>query len=200
MKFKKYLIESNNHQNFFDILKENFPVMEKTFPFIEGVINKSNCQKIEFVDFNIPALGLALHDGVYLSNLLLTSKSIRSSDFSKLVFVLFHELAHEYQYKKYGAEKMYQIFTKRITVEEGAKHLKYCEDVADEFATRKMREFMNKFKQYDFIMTPKGYFDAPITFFIQHLRKMINMVEEKGYTDIIGVGEIFYNTTITSKL
>ena len=79
---------------------------------------------------------MALHDKLVLSPRILT-KSLE--DF---IFVLFHEVAHEYQFKKYGAEKMLELYLGDMSDEDGAKFMKKTEDVADEFGERKVREYV----------------------------------------------------------
>jgi hypothetical protein len=72
----------------------------------------------------------------------LLNQNIFFQSLPNFLFILFHEIAHQYQYKKYGDEKMYEFYLGEIGVREAAILMKKFETVADEFATRKVREFV----------------------------------------------------------
>ena len=61
----------------------------------------------------------------------------------KALYIIFHEIAHQYQFKKYGADKMYECYTGDLSDEEAADLIKRVEEVADEFALKKVRQLIN---------------------------------------------------------
>ena len=91
--------ETTNLVDFVETLKSTYEMSDELTDFVVDFIEKSNCQKIEFANFKYYALGVALHNGVLINNVVLN----RSLEFA--LFVIFHEVAHQYQYKKYGEEK-----------------------------------------------------------------------------------------------
>ena len=119
--------ETTNLVDFVETLKSTYEMSDELADFVVDFIEKSNCQKIEFADFKYYALGVALHNGVLINNVVLN----RSLEFA--LFVIFHEVAHQYQYKKYGEEKMYELYKDEISIEEGAKFMKEIELTADNF-------------------------------------------------------------------
>jgi hypothetical protein len=113
---------------------DKFPEVEDYKDRLIDFINKSNCQKIEFATMQ-HAGGLSLHNSVLLNKILL------NRDLNSLIFIIFHEIAHQYQFKKYGAEKMYELYTGKIHLEDAVDFLYNTEITADEFAFRKVKEF-----------------------------------------------------------
>jgi hypothetical protein len=122
--------------DFMDTIISKYPEIDEHKEHIINFINKSGCKKIEFGNMNYGA-GLSLHDSVLLNKTLLTQQSM-----DMMLFVVFHEIAHQYQFKKYGAEKMYELYTGKLSIEDGITFLYETEITADEFALRKCREFI----------------------------------------------------------
>lgn len=181
----------NNNQDFLEQLTKVFPETKIIYPFLEDILIKCNCQKIVFADFKIPALGMALHDGIYLNN------TLKSSDYSRFIFVLLHELAHQYQYKKYGVSKMYKIYTKDMSPEESANFLMYCENIADEFATRKMRELIKKYgNEINIYMSSKGYSNIHKSYFVNQINKMVKIIEDNNCKELTDISNVYYNMAI----
>jgi hypothetical protein len=161
-----------------------------TFEFIENFIKKSGCEKIEFDYFKIKeASGLSLHDGILLNKFILGLK------YPMFLYVLFHEIAHQYQFKKYGIEKMYKIYTNEISINEAIEFMKYLENIADDFALRKLREMvkLNYLSKYDIQDIKPVHKEVELSHFDKLNNMMREKVKEKNITDPIKVGEIFYN-------
>ena len=122
--------ETSGLGDFVGTLKSNFNISDELVDFVSDFIQKSDCNKIEFTKFKYPALGAALHNGVLINNMVL------NSSLELTLFAIFHEIAHQYQYKKYGIEKMYEFYNNEISVVDTAKFMKTIETTADNFASR----------------------------------------------------------------
>ena len=105
---------------------------------IKTSIENSGCKNINFARFKYPAGGAATNKKVYIN--------IKNLDdtMEDLIYIIFHEIAHQYQLKKYGDDNLYQIYTGDISLEDGVKYIRKLETVADEFGLRKLREFIKK--------------------------------------------------------
>lgn len=157
---------------------------------LEEAIEKSGCKKIEFARFKFPAWGAALHSGVLINN------QVLYQPLPLLLFVIFHEIAHQYQYKKYGAEKMYEYFKDEISDEDAAKFLYGVEIVADEFGSRKLREFQNKgYIESGFVppMVYKNMSPLNITKMVQTFKKQIKDNLGDREMNAENLGQILYN-------
>ena len=106
--------ETAGIDDFIQKIIATYPETENFIDKIKSFIEDSNCKKIEVARFKYPALGLALHNGV------LFNKTIFNQTLSNFLFIIFHEIAHQYQYKKYGDDKMYEFYLGDIDVKEAA--------------------------------------------------------------------------------
>ena len=180
--------ETSGVDDFIGQMVEKYPEVEGYSNQIKSFIENSGCHKIEVASFKYPAMGLALHNGV------LFNKIIFYQTLPKFLFVLFHEIAHQYQYKKYGAEKMYEFYLGDLDVNDTAESMKKIEIIADEFALRKVREFA-KIGLIDVKDSnlPAVYKTIPINHFVRLITQSRDEIKRKGITDFDGVSETFYN-------
>jgi hypothetical protein len=180
--------ETSGVDDFIGQMVEKYPEVEGYYDQIKSFIENSGCHKIEVASFKYPAMGLALHNGV------LFNKMIFYQTLPKFLFVLFHEIAHQYQYKKYGAEKMYEFYLGDLDVNDAAESMKKIEIIADEFALRKVREFA-KIGLIDVKDSnlPAVYKTIPINHFVRLITQSRDEIKRKGITDFDGVSETFYN-------
>ena len=166
---------------FIESMIDIYPKLESYRDRIEDFINKSDCKKIRFEHFRAAA-GFSLFDGVVINSGVLGYFST-----NKFLYALFHEIAHQYQYKKYGEEKMYDFYLGEIPIENLAKFMQSCELTADRFAIGKLR-------QLGFKWTEKGvYDDVPLSHFIKFIEEIRGKVKEKGITDYRKISEFLYN-------
>jgi len=121
--------------NFLQIIVEKYPSLEPFLDKIKKDIENSGCPNIELTNLNGP-LGLALH------NRLMLDKKILNNNLSFLIFILFHEIGHMYQFKKYGAEKMLEVYLGEMSLKDALNFIHKTEIVADEFGERKVREYV----------------------------------------------------------
>lgn len=184
------LMEQVGIDDFMSKVSEVYPDSVYAMETILEFIKKSNCQRIEFRDFKYPAAGVSLHDRVLINN------SVLNSDFSFFLFVLFHEIAHQYQFKKYGIELMYKIYTGEIGIDEAAKFVKNVEDVADEFGVRKVRQIESLYGDKIKVSSSglyKPYKNMPLSSLKYMITNIIKVLKENNYKDITDISEIMYN-------
>jgi hypothetical protein len=184
--FKLITEQVNKLDTFISKLINIYPEVENFKNDLEKFIIDSNCKKIEFTNFKIPAQGAALHNGVIINN------SVLSQPLSHILFVIFHEIAHQYQYKKYGEELMYKVYTDEISVEDAAKFMKNIEETADEFATRKCREYIklgyiksSSFKSF--------YKSINLNYFISFINGVKSELKAKNLKSPDEISLYFYN-------
>ena len=181
------LNEGTSVDEFMELILKNYPQTKDYIDKIKEFIDKSNCKRIETFRMT-QGMGLSLHDRVVISDVAFLQP------LPKFLFILFHEIAHQYQYRKYGDEKMYECYTGEISVEEAAEFMKKVEIVADEFATRKVREFVKlgfvDKKDSNF----KGFYkDVPIGHFVTLISSVKKMVKSQNVSKPEDVSELFYN-------
>lgn len=186
----KILIEQIELGDFMEKVSQRFPDSVYAMDTITHFIRKSGCQKIEIINFKYPALGAALHDRVILNSRLL------NNNFTFFLYALFHEIAHQFQYKKYGIEKMYGAYVGEIPVKDAAKFMKYVENVADEFAIRKLRE-IDKLHGHQVNLNvksiSKNYENTPLSHFESLINSFIKIIKDSNITNKEEISEILYN-------
>lgn len=180
--------ETQGIEQFLIQVMETYPETEGFIDNIESFIKNSNCKKIEVAMFKYPALGLAVHNGV------LFNEVIFKQQLPDFLFIIFHEIAHQYQYKKYGDEKMYEFYLDETDVKEAAIAMKKIEIIADEFANRKVREFV----KLGFINAPNRktlsmYKDIPLNHFERLISQTKDTIRSKNVSSFDEIADIFYN-------
>ena len=181
--------ETQGIESFLTQIMETYPETESFIDNIETFIKNSNCKKIEVAKFKYQALGLAVHNGV------LFNEVIFKQELPDFLFIIFHEIAHQYQYKKYGDEKMYEFYLDETDVKDAAIAMKQIEIIADEFANRKVREFIN----LGFINNPNKkslfsiYKDVPLYQFENLITQTKDTIKSKNVSGFDKIAELFYN-------
>jgi len=180
--------ETQGIEQFLIQVMETYPETEDFIDNIESFIKNSNCKKIEVAMFKYPALGLAVHNGV------LFNEVIFKQQLPDFLFIIFHEIANQYQYKKYGDEKMYEFYLDETDVKEAAIAMKKIEIIADEFANRKVREFV----KLGFINVPNRktlsmYKDIPLNHFERLISQTKDTIRSKNVSSFDEIADIFYN-------
>jgi hypothetical protein len=191
----KLITEQEGLGDFFAIIAERYPDSVYMLSYLKNFIEKSGCKRIAFEYFNYPAAGVSLVD-----RLVLNKSILKHYNFKTFLYVLFHETAHQYQFKKHGVEKMNDIYEEKISIEDGAKFIMSLENVADEFAIRKIREVEKRFnddtsKKLLFSRMPitKQYENVPLEDFKKLIESQIKLIKDAGYTNETDIAEILYN-------
>ena len=172
---------------FINEIKSKHKISDELSDTIKNFIVQSGCNKIEFSNFKIGAMGVALHDFVLINKVVLQQK------LELLLFIIFHEVAHQYQFKKYGKDIMYDCYLGEVNDEEAAEFMKKTEMVADEFATRKIRELQKKDLIDKNFIPPSVYKNAPITQIITLIKNIRLQIKQQKITTPEKVSEFFYN-------
>ena len=172
--------------DFLDTIIDVHEMSDELKEFVKKFVEESNCKKIDFSNFKMPVMGVALESGV-----LINSEAI-DYDLEFLLFLIFHEVAHQYQFKKYGADVMYNCYIGNITEIQAAEFMKKTEEVADEFAARKIRQ-LQKIGLIGEYNPPQMYKSVPIQKILKMVRGYRNDMKIKNINSPIKVSEYFYN-------
>lgn len=177
----------HSYQEFIETLRDNFSLNDEIIQYVINSIKNSGCEKIQFENFNFGAMGLALHDRV------LINRSLLSNKLEFILFVIFHEIAHQYQYRKYGSSKMYQCYTDEIITDEPIEFMKKAEIVADEFGSRKIRQLQSKGLISNNFTPPKYYKTMSLQQFRNFIERVKERLDMRNITSPEEISELFYN-------
>jgi hypothetical protein len=179
--------ETDGIHTFLNEIKSHYDISDELYSELLLFIEESDCKKIEFAKFNYPALGLALETGVMINS------SVIGNNLSFLIFVILHEIAHQYQFKKYGDKIMYDCYIGDISEDEAAEFMKHTEEVADEFAIRKIRYLQEK-GLVDLKYKPSSpYKNKSIDTMKTMVVQFRNQLKKENIKTTEGVSEYFYN-------
>ena len=178
---------------FLNKIQAEYDISDSLYTELMEFIEKSNCKKIEFAKFNYPALGLALHNGVLINS------NMIGDNLSFLIFVIFHEVAHQFQFKKYGDKIMYGVYSGDVSIDEAAKFMKHTEEVADEFAMRKIRELQKKGLIDNNYRANSPYRNISVQSIKSMIIRFRDDLERKNITSPNDISKYFYNM-IKSKM
>jgi hypothetical protein len=88
---------------------------------------------------------------------------------------------------------MLELYSDKVSFEDGAVLMKQIELVADEMATRKLRELQKK----GFLLQsplPNGiYKNIPLTYFVSTIRNLKSQVKDLGLESSYEINDIFYS-------
>lgn len=191
----KLIVEQEGFDELAVKMSETYPDSVYLLSFIKNFVEKSGCKKVDIEPMAYQALGLSLMDKVVIN------EKVLKSPLSEFLYVLLHEIAHQYQYKKYGIDKMYGIYTGNVSLDDGAKFMNYTEKVADDFAVRKLREINKLFgdKVKIDINIEKVYDNIPF----QHYKNLIEFftkkIKDSNYKNKEEISTILYNYVKNGK-
>lgn len=175
-------------ETFLSELKSTLNLSDELIEEIKNIFEKTECKKVSLENLR-GAMGLALH------NKLVLSPEIFKFGTPQALTIMFHELAHQYQFKKYGAEKMMEVYIGETSLDDAALAISNYEAVADEFALRKIKELKNKgLIKYSDNQIMKGYGNNPKPSMFKTMIEMIrNQLKRNNATDIEKAAEYIYN-------
>ena len=184
---KTLLEETQGVLPFIDEISRKFNLKDELKNFIQKFIEESECKKIEFASFKMPVLGLALHDVVLINKFALNNK------LEMLLFVVFHEIAHQYQFKKYGEKYMYDVYMGEHSNQDAAVFMKNTEEVADEFAAKKIRQLQKLGLIDKNFKSPQMYKNTSLNQIIQMVTHYRSEIKKRNIQSPSQISEFFYN-------
>jgi hypothetical protein len=193
--FKLLNEETGGLDMFVDRIVEKFPETEDYRDVMKSNIEKSGCQNIGFEPMSM-ANGLSLHNRVVISSgLLEDGLKPNPNALADLMFVIFHEIAHQHQYNKYSKELIYDMYTGELETDGAVGFLRYIENVADQFALRKCRQLqsMGVIPADQNVRDTGGYDNYTDKMFEGYLNMLKGKVQKAGITDPEDISELIYN-------
>ena len=187
--------ETGGLDSFINQMVSRFPHLDDYRDVIKGNIENSRCQNISFEPMSF-STGLALHNKVVINDALL---GVGANNFkptiSNLMYIIFHEIAHQHQYNKYSKELIYDMYTGEIETEGAIKFLKYIENVADQFSMRKCRELqkIGVIPADEEVVEVGGYDKYTDKMFENYLNMLKNKIQKSGITNPEDISELIYN-------
>jgi hypothetical protein len=171
---------------FLDILMRKYPELKSSRSYFWETFDSSGLVSIEIHSLRY---GVALS----LPNGIIFSPKVMNTSLPSLLFTLFHEVAHQYQFKKYGTKKMMAIHTGEFSVSEGLSFLRQMEVTADRYAEQKLLQMKKLGLLSPNEIIPKGFYKSlgdEHYFKIYEMTK--NLLSEENTKDPEIISQILY--------
>lgn len=179
----------DNLKEFINAIKDRcFYIGDGFFEDLEDFIIKSGCLSIRFEHMSSRALGISKPEECVISY------SVLDLPTDYLLYVILHEVAHQYQYKKYGKNLALEIYKCELSIDEAIDKLLYFEQLADRLALMKLNSIVNKNNTKIFVNITPRYLNLNNFDYIKKYIQMIRAeVTNKNYTTIESINEYLHN-------
>lgn len=101
---------------------------------IESFIMASKCLNIKFEDLSEKAAGISKTDECIISTIVFRFPT------EYMLYMILHEISHQYQYKKYGKNLVLDVYLNNTPLQIATEKLLYIEKIADRLALMKMKQ------------------------------------------------------------
>jgi hypothetical protein len=160
---------------------------------IKDFIVNSGCPEIKIMPLK---MGL----GAALKSYVLISPTMLNQSLENCLYGLFHEIAHQYQYKKYK-NKIAEMFLNDNDTKLNAKFLEKIELVADNFSLKKCRSLAKMgILNMESIRKVGMYSTFSSNQFEFYLNSFRDVLKKKNITNVEEVGDVFYEYITGEKL
>ena len=179
--------ETQNINSFIDTIESKYPEVSEFKDVLISFIEESDCQKIEFSDFKYTSFGVSLHNTVLINNTALNTK------LPMLIFIILHEVAHQYQFKKYGADEMYRFYTGEVSIEAATDFMRNTEIVADKYASLKTNQLIRMGYLDNTFVPPQYYKNMTISDMRNMVQNFKNMFRINNISSPEEISSFMYN-------
>ncbi len=105
---------------------------------IEDFVKSSGCKSFIFLPLKSTTGGVSTYERCVISS------NIEFLPLNIYLYIILHEISHQFQYSKYGKDIALPVYDGSIDIDSATQHLLYLESTADRLALSKLRHLNNK--------------------------------------------------------
>ncbi len=135
LRFRKHNTEGLD-EFLYGIHLNRLDISNKLLTEIGEFIIESGCKRIGFEYMSNRALGISKTDKCVISTKLL------DLPIEYLVYVILHEVSHQYQYTKHGKDIALDVYLDNLNIDKAAQKLLTIEQIADRLAILKLNKLL----------------------------------------------------------
>lgn len=191
--FEALNIADNTTEGLSEFIQTIYKKFPKYLTDKEGVLQdlanfiiNSGCPKIRF-DNLYGALGISKTDECVIGN------SSLNSGIANLLYVILHEVAHQYQYSKYGKDVVWDAYNSKIDMDKATDLLMNIEMVADRLAFLKANSILKNNDVKSNRPIKPFYTGMSKDYFKNYLSTLREEVKKRNFSSIEDVNEYIYN-------
>jgi hypothetical protein len=178
---------------FIQEINNSFPNNIELLKDLSSFISSSGCPKIRF-DTLYGAMGISKTDECIID------KDTLTRSLGDLLYVILHEIAHQYQYKKYGKDVVWDAYSSNIDIDQAGELLMNIELVADRLAYLKAKSLLKSHNIEEKTPISTFYSNMDKKYFTNYLKKLRDEVKSKNLSSIEEVNEYIYNKLKTKPI
>lgn len=179
-------VNVNGLDQFIKILKDTFTIHHDVIDDLKDYILKSGCKAIEF-DTLYGASGISKTDKCVIAD------KVLKRPIENALYVILHEISHQYQYSKYGKNVMWDSYNSNIDIEKAIDLLMNIELVADRLAIVKTRHLLDSNGVKDYKPVTAVYPKMSRQYFKNHLESLRKNVKDKDIQNVDGVNNMMHD-------
>lgn len=173
-------------EQFIKTLKDTFKENHSVIDDLKDYIVKSGCEAIGF-DTLYGASGISKTDKCVISD------KILSRPIENVLYVILHEVSHQYQYSKYGKDVMWDSYNSNIDIEKAVDLLMNIELVADRLAIIKSKHLLDSNGVKNYKQATAVYPKMSRQYFKNHLESLRKSVSDKNISNVDGVNNMMHD-------
>ena len=149
---------------------------------IESFIIESKCIEIKLEKLSEKAAGISKTDECIISTI------VFRFPMEYMLYMILHEISHQYQYKKYGKNLVLDVYLNETPLQEATEKLLAIEKVADRFALMKMKQIFKNNNVISQINPVPRYLNmtdlTKMKEYVQSMREDVSKLNLKTIEDI----------------
>lgn len=155
---------------------------------IESFIIESKCIEIKLEKLSEKAAGISKTDECIISTIVFRFPT------EYMLYMILHEISHQYQYKKYGKNLVLDVYLNETPLQEATEKLLAIEKVADRFALMKMKQIFKNNNVISQISPVPRYLNmTDLTKMKEHVQSMREDVSKLNLETIEDINNHLYN-------
>lgn len=173
--------------NFIYKIKQHTNLNEDSLKCLEAFIIDSGCPFIEFEILSNKAAGISKTDKCVISNF------VFNLPIEYLLYIILHEVSHQYQYLKYGEDLVLDVYQKTdITV--ASNKLLNLEKIADRLSIKKTKEILSKSNiKIEKPIIPRYLNVNDLTYIKNYIMNIRSSVNDLNLTSIKDINDFIHN-------
>jgi predicted metal-dependent hydrolase len=187
LRFKKHNTKGLD-EFLYGIHLNRLDISNKLLGEIKEFIVVSECKSIGFEHMSNRALGISKTDKCVLSTKLF------DLPIEYLVYVILHEVSHQYQYKKYGKDLVLDVYLSDLDLDKAAQKLLRVEQIADRLAIMKLNSILKSNRILNKKVKSRYLEVTDLTQIKNHISKIRSEVNSLGLKTIEDINDHILKT------
>ena len=174
-------------ESFVDALNNTYPNYDSLWDDVGNIIDQSGSPSIKFETLH-PSVG-----GISKTDMCIINSTALDQPILQCLFIIFHEIAHQYQYKKHGKDFALSIYVNNEPLDDIIKTLISIESTADRFGSLQTKKLAKKYNITEKFLTPDYNTPQSVNMIKQYIQQLRQIIRQKNLKNIEDINDFLYN-------